>query len=184
MHGLTVQVAIFSENKVLLIQREDYEVWALPGGAIDPGESPAVAAIREAKEETGLEIRLTRLVGLYTKTKWHNPNMTTVLFAAEIVSGEIRADSFETLDIGFFDVDALPEPIIWWARNQILDAANGIGGSVVRTQQIASPLGDLPTRQELYDMRDASDLSRAEFFREVFPEGPETVEVPGRKVTD
>ena len=184
MHGLTVKVAIIQENKVLLIQREDYEIWALPGGAIDPGESPATAAIREAREETGLEVGLTRLVGLYTKTQWHNPNMTTVLFAAEVVSGDIRADSFETLDIGFFSVDALPEPLIWWTRTEVEDAVNGLGGSVVRTQQIDSPLDSLPTRQELYDMRDESDLSRAEFFQHIFPEGPVTTEVPGKNLED
>ena len=47
----------------MLTQREDFEVWRLSGGVAEPGEILAQAAVREAKEETGLDVRLTRLVG-------------------------------------------------------------------------------------------------------------------------
>jgi hypothetical protein len=58
-------VAILRDGKLLLTRREDFEVWCLPGGCVDEDESLADAARREAEEETGLKVRLTRLV-VYT----------------------------------------------------------------------------------------------------------------------
>ncbi len=70
MPTLGVNVAIFQDSEVLLIQRSDLPVWALPGGGVDNGESVAQAATREALEETGLEVALTRLVGICSRPDW------------------------------------------------------------------------------------------------------------------
>ena len=51
------------KNEVLLIQRVDNKLWALPGGFHDLGETPAKCAIRECKEETGFDIKLNQLLG-------------------------------------------------------------------------------------------------------------------------
>ncbi len=53
-------------NLVLLTRREDNGLWCLPGGTVDPGESVAEACEREMQEETGLKVRLVRLVGIYS----------------------------------------------------------------------------------------------------------------------
>ncbi|HXF60662.1 MAG TPA: NUDIX domain-containing protein [Caldilineaceae bacterium] len=71
---LGVNVAIFQDNHILLTKREDFEVWCLPGGAVDPHESLAEAAMREALEETGLTVHLTRLVGVYSQPEWLTGN--------------------------------------------------------------------------------------------------------------
>ena len=55
-----------SREKVLLTQRSDNGRWCLPGGGMDPGESASEACIRETMEEMRLEVRVTRLVGIYT----------------------------------------------------------------------------------------------------------------------
>lgn len=67
MTNFGVAVAIFQDEQILLTQREDFEVWCMPGGQLDSNESIAQAAMREVYEETGLEVRLTRLVGIYSK---------------------------------------------------------------------------------------------------------------------
>lgn len=64
MPNFEASAVVISDGQVLLIKRRDVEVWALPGGAIDSGESIAQAAVREVKEETGIDIHLVRLDGV------------------------------------------------------------------------------------------------------------------------
>jgi ADP-ribose pyrophosphatase YjhB (NUDIX family) len=162
MPMLGVTVAIISGDQVLLTRREDFEVWCLPGGAVDDGESVAVAAIREAREETGLEVELTRLVGIYSRPKgWHSTHL--VLFAGHAVGGALRPDPHEVVEAGYFGPDALPEPLLLGHRRQILDALSGAGGNVW-SYEIAWPFEPGMTRQELYALRDRSGLSRQEFY--------------------
>lgn len=56
-------------DEILLIRRSDNQNWAVPGGAIDLGESMVQAAVRETKEETGVDCEVTGLVGIYTDPK-------------------------------------------------------------------------------------------------------------------
>ena len=58
-----------ASGEVLLIRRSDNQNWAVPGGAIDLGESMVQAAVRETKEETGVDCSVTGLVGIYTDPK-------------------------------------------------------------------------------------------------------------------
>ncbi len=70
MLTLGTNVAIVASGRVLLIRHSWYGVWCLPGGTVEPGESVAEAAVREAREETGLEVELTRLVGVFSLPEW------------------------------------------------------------------------------------------------------------------
>lgn len=66
----SVNVVVTNESdEILLIRRSDNDNWAVPGGAIDLGESMSHAAIRETKEETGIDCEITGLVGIYTDPK-------------------------------------------------------------------------------------------------------------------
>ena len=62
-------VVVNDAGDVLMIRRSDNDNWAVPGGAIDLGESMVQAAIRETREETGIECEITGLVGIYTDPK-------------------------------------------------------------------------------------------------------------------
>ena len=63
----SVNVAVTNEaGEILLIHRSDNDNWALPGGAVDIGESLSQAAVRETREETGIECEITGLTGIYT----------------------------------------------------------------------------------------------------------------------
>ena len=86
MAGLAVNVAVIHENKILLTQRDDFETWILPSGGVEDGESIAQAAIRETKEETGIDVELTSLVGIYSRLSNMAP-VHVVLFVAKPVGG-------------------------------------------------------------------------------------------------
>jgi len=59
-------VVLDDAGRVLMIQRTDNNLWAVPGGAQEVGETPTEAAIREVREETGLEVEITGLIGIYS----------------------------------------------------------------------------------------------------------------------
>ncbi|MEB2334173.1 MAG: NUDIX domain-containing protein, partial [Anaerolineaceae bacterium] len=107
MAGLAVNVAVIHEGKILLTQREDFETWILPSGGVEDGESLAQAAIRETKEETGLDVELTRLVGVYSRLSNMSP-VHAVLFSAKPIGGEIRCQEGETIAVEWFSFDSIP----------------------------------------------------------------------------
>jgi len=97
-------------GRLLLIHRRDNGLWALPGGWADVGDTPAGAAMREVREETGLITRAERLLGVYDG-RLHGYSRLThlyhLVFAATIVGGQLQA-SAEVQGAAFFAADALP----------------------------------------------------------------------------
>lgn len=96
-------------GRVLLVRHAEIGIWMTPGGAIEPAETPADAAVREVWEETGLEVRLTRLAGVYGGrqfvVRYQNGDETSyamIAFEAEILAGDARPDGVEILEVGFF----------------------------------------------------------------------------------
>lgn len=100
---------IFSADrkKVLVLQRRDVPMWVLPGGGIDAGETAESAVIREVLEETGLNVEITRKVAEYTPL--NKMSKLTFLFECRVISGTLSTGD-ETRNIGFYDINALPEP--------------------------------------------------------------------------
>jgi len=91
-------------DRVLLCHRRDIDLWNLPGGFVEDGESPWDAAVREVLEEVGLETEITRLTGLYYK-----PGSDEVVFNFEsrVIRGT-PTTSDEADAVEYFAVDALP----------------------------------------------------------------------------
>src|SRR5579884_976268 len=162
MATIGVNVAVLHDGKVLLTKREDYHVWCLPGGHIDPGETFPQTAIREVREETGLEVRLDRLVGIYSRPHWGDYHI--VVFAARAVGGAMRGQPGEVIAMGYFAPDALPEALLLGQRQRILDAAAGKRG-ICRREPYPLPFEGALPREEMYRRRDASGLAREEFYR-------------------
>jgi len=161
-----VNVAVINNGRVLLTKRKDFGVWCLPGGHVEAGESVTQAAIRETFEEVGIEVRLNRLVGLYSIPKakaWVN---LIVLFSGEYVGGDLKVQEDEVLEVSYFSVDKIPDQLLWGHRQRILDAFSGHGGSVVWSQNV--PFDSVTNRQELYELCNESGLSGADFYSQNF----------------
>ncbi len=109
----TVDIIITIDDKIVLVRRKNEPFgWAIPGGFIDFGESAESAAVREAKEETGLDVELTGLLGVYSDPE-RDPRTHTIstVFLAK-AQGTPKADD-DALDIGLFNKDNLPEEIVF-----------------------------------------------------------------------
>lgn len=104
-------------GRVLLVRSVEHGRWQTVGGAMDPGETPAEAARREALEETGLEVELTGIVGVYggpefriTYTNGDVVDYVAIVFDGRVVGGEPIAEEDEVDALGWFtaeEVDGL-----------------------------------------------------------------------------
>jgi 8-oxo-dGTP pyrophosphatase MutT (NUDIX family) len=173
-------IAILDAGRILLTKREDFEVWCLPGGGIEEGESPAQAAVREAFEETGLEVELTHLIGTHTRPSWQAGDVCLQIYAARVTGGTIRPDPHEVLEARFFGPDELPADLFWHHLSPIRAAFAGVAGAAWR---YAGPVSHrFSSRADLYAQRDRSGLARVEFYRRYLGAADpalEIVEAPG-----
>jgi 8-oxo-dGTP diphosphatase len=122
-------IIVNDAGEVLLQLRSDTHTWGPPGGALEPGEEPADAVIREVFEETGLVVMPERLVGIYggpdmvfTYPNGDKTAITSITFACRVVGGALQADGEESLDLRWFAFDELPDDIAPWIRQRIVHA--------------------------------------------------------------
>lgn len=117
---------IFDEqNRLLLQKRSDCEKWGFLGGMVEFGESVGEAAVREVKEESGLDVEITSLYGVYSKyfaeyTNGDKAQPIVHLFNAKIIGGERIDQNDETLELKFFDLNDIP-PLFCKQHQDALD---------------------------------------------------------------
>jgi ADP-ribose pyrophosphatase YjhB (NUDIX family) len=96
-----------ADDRVVLVRRAiepGYGKWVFPGGYVDRGEEVTLAAVREAREEAGLEVQLDRLVGIYS---YPGRAPVIIVYAATIIGGAMAIDD-ESLEIREFALDEIP----------------------------------------------------------------------------
>lgn len=137
---LGCSATIFDEqHRVLLTKRQDNGQWCLPSGGMESGESAAEACEREVFEETGLRIRVKRLVGVYSHPDqlsiYPDGNKVQIValhFEAEVTGGELGL-SDETSDFGYFtmaEVNGLE--ILGRHKERIIDTLSGQSEAFIR----------------------------------------------------
>ena len=162
MPNVAVNIAVIHDGKILLTKRDDFQVWCLPSGGVEEGESLAEAAIRETKEETGVNVELTRLVGVYSRLGGL-PDVHVVLYEAKPTRGELTRQPGETIDVRYFAFDEIPNEMAFAHKQRIADVVNCVQGVSVR-QQIKFAGRPAYSRKELLERMKTSGLSPAEFY--------------------
>lgn len=120
-------------HEVLLLKRTSPRAWELPGGYLEPHENPAGGLRREVREETGLEVRLERLLGWYHRTGFR-PHRSPI-YVCTPAGGAVRL-SHEAVAIDFFPITGLPLGLFPWYREIIRDAAAGVAHPAVHQQRL------------------------------------------------
>lgn len=118
---LTVDIVIIYQGRLVLVKRKNppfQDIFAIPGGFVEIGETVETAAVREAKEETGLEIRLLKLLGVYSDPSRDPRGHTVSVCFLAAGSGNLKAGS-DAKDTGLFGIDEIPE--LAFDHNKIIE---------------------------------------------------------------
>ena len=118
-------------RQILLMKRSDNRHWGLPGGYVEPGETVVCATCRDVREETGYEIEVGRLIGVYSDPRIQvieyddRRRVQAINLCFEAVAGDCGelTTPEETLELGFFAADALPRPFVPIHEIRLADAA-------------------------------------------------------------
>ncbi len=128
-----------ARRRVLLQRRSDNGRWGLPGGGVELGETLAAACIREVREETGFDVAIVRLIGVYSDPAFqvvrypdgHVVHYVSACFECRVVGGA-AALCDETLALEWFDTRDLPPDLLPMHRLRIDDALAGRAEAFVR----------------------------------------------------
>jgi 8-oxo-dGTP pyrophosphatase MutT (NUDIX family) len=135
-HSGANAIVLNERGEVLLIQRSDNGRWCLPGGHVDYGETVAQCAVREAYEETGLQVAVERLSGVYSRPYEavegliRPSHYVIVALVCRPVGGALRR-SKESIDVRYFAPHALPDTLWSWHRERIEDALQNRPAAVI-----------------------------------------------------
>ncbi len=126
----SVSAVVLHDGRLLLLRRADNGQWGLPGGSVEIGETVTAALEREVREETGYEVAVGRLVGVYSDPRfqivryadgrvWHYVNLC---FVCDPRGGQPRPQPGEAFALDWFAPDALPADLVPLHRRRIEDA--------------------------------------------------------------
>lgn len=122
--GISIHAVIVRDNQILLIQRgaEPFRgYWGTPGGYVSWDETTEETVKREVKEETGLDVLSTKLVGVYSAPARHPKQVINLVYLTKIGDGQLKHYD-DALDAKWFSLDELPEQMALDHKQNIQDA--------------------------------------------------------------
>jgi 8-oxo-dGTP diphosphatase len=122
------------EGRVLLGHRRDIDWWNLPGGGMEAGETVDEAICREVREETGLEVKVERLVGVYSKPQKQEVVLT---FLCQVIGGTLHPTE-ETRESRYFAPGSLPSNTLPKHRQRVEDVMLNQQSAVIRAQRTST----------------------------------------------
>lgn len=130
---VSVSALIFEGEQILLAHRRAIDWWNLPGGAIDPGETVSEGLRREVREETGLEIEVGQLVGVYSKPLKQE---IVLAFRCQVTGGTLGVINDDDIDESrYFPLNKLPTRILPKHHQRITDALLNQPHTLLRDQR-------------------------------------------------
>ena len=154
MFSLGAFAIIFDpQGRVLLCHRRDMDMWNLPGGGVESGELPDEAVVREAREETGLEVVVERLVEIYGKVD----DDVVFSFVCRVTGGELCFTD-ESDDCRYFEVGQMPANTSPKHLERINDALLPVGQPVFRRQTAPSMREYVHNRMQMVPLNDQRRL--------------------------
>ncbi|MFH5183784.1 NUDIX hydrolase [Paenibacillus sp. TAB 01] len=108
-HIVSAAAIVINEKNEMLLIKGPRRGWEMPGGQVEVGESLSHAAIRETKEESGIDIEIIKFCGIFQNVE---NSICNTLFLAKPIGGELILSS-ESLDSGFFPIEEALEKVKW-----------------------------------------------------------------------
>lgn len=108
-HIVSAAAIVLNEHEEVLLIKGPRRGWEMPGGQVEEGESIKEAAIRETKEETGIDIEITRFCGIFQNV---DRSICNTLFLGKPVGGK-QSTSPESLEVGYFPIEQALQMVTW-----------------------------------------------------------------------
>ncbi|MFB4185485.1 MULTISPECIES: HAD-IIA family hydrolase [Bacillus amyloliquefaciens group] len=113
-------IIIKESSSVLLMKRADNGLWGIPSGHVEPGETVEQAIIREIEEETGLVVKVSKMIGVYSDPSSQTfiypdgrvSHFITNCFQCDVIGGTLKKSTEEAMEIRYFDIHELPEHLL------------------------------------------------------------------------
>lgn len=143
-------IIVDDRDRVLLKLRDDMPMWDMIGGHVEEGETFEEAAIREAKEETGLDVKIVRRVGTYTKQRY---GIVVQCFMCKTVGGKLEIQDEGILQ-KYFAFEALPKNMSSNQKNRIKDAFEYLEEPVDKIEGISTSSMEILKNLERHEFLD------------------------------
>lgn len=116
-HFVSAAAIVLNDRNEILLIRGPKRGWEMPGGIVEEGESLKEAAIRETKEESGIDIEITKFCGVFQNV---SRSICNTLFLGRPIGGELTTTP-ESLEVGYFPIEAALEMVTWTTFRQRIE---------------------------------------------------------------